>query len=133
MRVDREGFRTLDIIMCPLPGCHHRWCKSCRKEVGPCDTGHRCRNWRLDGLAWTKGWRSCPGIQFYLKTLELGLTKIVGCGVIVERISGCNHMVVSDTYLFCSIETQIECTPPLLFSASPQAALCKRADLCSHG
>jgi len=76
MRVDREGYQTLNIIMCPLPGCNHRWCKSCRKEVGSCDTGHRCRNWRLDGLAWTKGWRSCPG-----------------CGVVVERVSGCNHMI----------------------------------------
>lgn len=75
MRVDREGYHTLNIIMCPLPRCHHRWCKFCRKEVGPCDKGHRCRNWRLDGLAWSKGWRSCPG-----------------CGVVVERISGCNHM-----------------------------------------
>ena len=62
MRVDREEYQTLNVIMCPLPRCHRRWCKFCRKEVGGCGTAHRCRNWKLDGLAWSKGWRSCPGI-----------------------------------------------------------------------
>jgi len=75
MRVDRESYQTLNIVMCPLPRCQYRWCKFCRKEVRSCDAPHRCRNWKLDGIAWTKGWKSCPG-----------------CGVVVERISGCNHM-----------------------------------------
>ena len=28
--------------------------------------------------------------------LEVSLTKVLGCGVVVERISGCNHMTVCD-------------------------------------
>ena len=97
MRVEREGYQTLNIIMCPIPSCHHRWCKFCRKEVGPCDTAHRCRNWKLDGLAWSKGWRTCPGIQIY-DDLGSQSHEMVGCGVVVERISGCNHMTVSDIF-----------------------------------
>lgn len=95
MRVDRESYQTLNIVMCPLPRCNYRWCKFCRKEVRSCDAPHRCRNWKLDGIAWTKGWKSCPGIQIYIDNLEPNLKKMTGCGVVVERISGCNHMTVS--------------------------------------
>ena len=34
--------------------------------------------------------------RFILISLEVSLTKVLGCGVVVERISGCNHMTVSD-------------------------------------
>jgi len=29
-------------------------------------------------------------------SLEVSLTKVLGCGVVVERVSGCNHMTVCD-------------------------------------
>lgn len=32
----------------------------------------------------------------FMIALEVNLIKMVGCGVVVERISGCNHITVSD-------------------------------------
>ncbi|KAF9531698.1 hypothetical protein CPB83DRAFT_881309 [Crepidotus variabilis] len=75
MRVDRTEYASEGLVSCPLPRCGYRWCKSCEKEAPRSEVLHRCKDKKLDKLARKKGWKYCPG-----------------CGVLVEKTVGCNHM-----------------------------------------
>ncbi|KAF9531707.1 hypothetical protein CPB83DRAFT_786403 [Crepidotus variabilis] len=91
MYVDREQFEANDIVSCPLPSCQYSWCKSCSKEVSPCDKSHTCvKNKKLHRLAKRKGWKPCPG-----------------CGVLVDKTVGCNHMMC--TVPRCSVHFCFRC------------------------
>jgi hypothetical protein len=75
MNVDREQYGEQSVIVCPLPRCGHKWCKSCLKTVASSEENHRCKNGNIDRLMRRKGWKYCPG-----------------CRTPVQKESGCNHM-----------------------------------------
>lgn len=83
MFVDRSEYTKQKFITCPWPRCQHRWCKACdgdaSKSCSPSLFGptHRCQD-SIHSLVRQNEWRPCPG-----------------CGVLVEKTSGCNHMTVS--------------------------------------
>ncbi|KAF8479399.1 hypothetical protein JB92DRAFT_3044501 [Gautieria morchelliformis] len=73
--VDRNDHRDMQLLMCPLRGCNHVWCKDCQRPVNP-GTQHSCDgSLELDGLMKSRGWRYCPG-----------------CKTPTEKRDGCNHM-----------------------------------------
>src|SRR6267378_1222011 len=61
MNVDREQYGEENTLVCPLPRCGHKWCKSCNKTVASSEDNHRCKNGNIDRLVRRKGWRYCPG------------------------------------------------------------------------
>jgi len=75
MNVDREQYGEENTLVCPLPRCGHKWCKSCNKTVASSEDNHRCKHGNIDRLVRRKGWRYCPG-----------------CTTPVQKESGCNHM-----------------------------------------
>jgi len=75
MNVDREEYGSQQIIMCPLPGCRHSWCKECLKPLASSKTDHNCKQHGFERLMRKKGWKYCPG-----------------CRTPVQKEMGCNHM-----------------------------------------
>ena len=61
MSVDREQYGEENTLVCPLPRCGHKWCKSCNKTVASSEDNHRCKHGNIDRLVRRKGWRYCPG------------------------------------------------------------------------
>lgn len=78
MNVDRGQFAQESVLVCPLPRCGHKWCKSCLKALASSQQHHRCKNSNIDRLMKRKGWKYCPG-----------------CRTPVQKETGCNHMTVS--------------------------------------
>ncbi|PPR00523.1 hypothetical protein CVT26_009909 [Gymnopilus dilepis] len=78
MRIDREQYGAERVIVCPLPLCGHKWCKTCLKTLASSQENHRCKNNNIDRLMKKKGWKYCPG-----------------CQTPVQKESGCNHITVS--------------------------------------
>ncbi|KAF8202186.1 hypothetical protein BJ912DRAFT_943999 [Pholiota molesta] len=75
MNVDRGQFAQESVLVCPLPRCGHKWCKSCLKTLANSQQHHRCKNSNIDRLMKRKGWKYCPG-----------------CRTPVQKETGCNHM-----------------------------------------
>lgn len=61
MHVDRVEYAQQNIIICPLPACAHKWCKSCHQTVASSEERHRCRHGNIERLMKRKGWKYCPG------------------------------------------------------------------------
>ncbi|KAF9480533.1 hypothetical protein BDN70DRAFT_805202 [Pholiota conissans] len=78
MNVDRVQFTEQSVLVCPLPRCGHKWCKSCLKTLASSQHQHKCKNSNIDRLMKRKGWKYCPG-----------------CRTPVQKETGCNHMTVS--------------------------------------
>ncbi|KAF8967707.1 hypothetical protein BDZ97DRAFT_1802901 [Flammula alnicola] len=75
MNIDREQFGEEHVLVCPLPRCGHKWCKSCLKTLASSEEHHRCKNGNIERLMKRKGWKYCPG-----------------CRTPVQKEAGCNHM-----------------------------------------
>ncbi|KDQ11257.1 hypothetical protein BOTBODRAFT_114615 [Botryobasidium botryosum FD-172 SS1] len=75
LRVDREDFSETPTIWCPLTGCNAMWCKLCTKIIRP-GASHVCQQVaEFEKLVEQRRWKRCPG-----------------CGIVVEKNGGCNHM-----------------------------------------
>ncbi|KAF9535195.1 hypothetical protein CPB83DRAFT_843643 [Crepidotus variabilis] len=84
MQVDRADYSREKRITCPVTTCGFQWCKACGADLAQSSScsryglnlgnRHRCQD------SWHKtvgenGWRPCPG-----------------CGVVVEKSAGCDHI-----------------------------------------
>ena len=59
MHIAREDYQNNEIIICPIQGCRHKWCKMCLQEV---EGLHSCDGvLELDELMKEQGWQYCPG------------------------------------------------------------------------
>ncbi|KZT57546.1 hypothetical protein CALCODRAFT_434076 [Calocera cornea HHB12733] len=73
--VDKAQYQSTNLIVCPLPGCFHQWCKTCSKTVAY-GTKHDCEGLEeLRTLMRQQGWKPCPT-----------------CKTNTEKLNGCNHI-----------------------------------------
>jgi len=76
MFVDREEHQESKLLVCPLPGCQHVWCKLCQQTIDTFESQHSCDgSSELSHLMKRSGWKYCPG-----------------CKTPIQKESGCNHM-----------------------------------------
>ncbi|CAL1701269.1 unnamed protein product [Somion occarium] len=74
--VDKCEYDEEKIIVCPLPGCTHAWCKNCSVTIESGNPPHSCDGTNeLNHLMTERGWKYCPG-----------------CRTPAEKVDGCNHM-----------------------------------------
>ncbi|KAK7676898.1 hypothetical protein QCA50_020154 [Cerrena zonata] len=74
--VDKGEYDEEKIIVCPVPGCRHVWCKACSATIDVSGPNHSCDgSSELNHLMKRQGWKYCPG-----------------CRTPAEKISGCNHI-----------------------------------------
>ncbi|KAG1730054.1 hypothetical protein EDB19DRAFT_1741415 [Suillus lakei] len=74
--VDRQEHDESRMLVCPLPGCGHIWCKACQQSFTIGDPPHSCDGTsELDHLMKQRGWKYCPN-----------------CKTPVQRDGGCSHM-----------------------------------------
>src|ERR1700722_7246917 len=60
--VDRDEYQEQKILVCPLPGCNHSWCKACQQKIDFSGPQHSCDgSLELTHLMKQKGWKHCPG------------------------------------------------------------------------
>ncbi|EJU05915.1 hypothetical protein DACRYDRAFT_75359 [Dacryopinax primogenitus] len=82
--VDKAEYNTAQLILCPLPGCFHQWCKACNKTVPFGGPKHDCEGIEeLQSLMRQRGWKPCP-------TCKTNTDKITGCNHIACSAPGCN-------------------------------------------
>lgn len=83
----RRGRWRARVISCPVPECRTRTCTGCASKAEP-GAPHACRVSETDrealALSRSAGWTRCPG-----------------CTQMVERRSGCDHMVCRCKTQFC--------------------------------
>ncbi|KAI0250871.1 hypothetical protein BJV78DRAFT_525602 [Lactifluus subvellereus] len=61
MFVARDEHEEAKIIVCPLPGCNHIWCKQCQRTIEIDGPKHSCDGTsELDHLMKQQGWKHCP-------------------------------------------------------------------------
>ncbi|KAI0250869.1 hypothetical protein BJV78DRAFT_525543 [Lactifluus subvellereus] len=76
MFVARDEHEEAKIIVCPLPGCNHLWCKQCQQTIETKGSKHSCDGTsELDHLMKQQGWKRCPT-----------------CKTPIQKTTGCNHM-----------------------------------------
>ncbi|KAG2040575.1 hypothetical protein BDR03DRAFT_949223 [Suillus americanus] len=74
--VDRQEHDESRMLVCPLPGCNHIWCKACQQSFIIGGPPHSCDGTsELDHLMKQRGWKYCPN-----------------CKTPVQRDGGCSHM-----------------------------------------
>ncbi|KAI0082379.1 hypothetical protein K474DRAFT_507336 [Panus rudis PR-1116 ss-1] len=74
--VDKAEYEAENIIVCPLPGCNHTWCKHCSRTIEIGGPTHSCDGTsELNHLMAQRGWKYCPG-----------------CHTPAEKTDGCNHI-----------------------------------------
>lgn len=65
MFVDKTELQSARIIVCPLGGCNHVWCKNCERTIQVPGPPHSCDgSSELEHLMRHRGWRHCPGTSF---------------------------------------------------------------------
>src|SRR6266511_1022955 len=107
MFVDNIELKSTNIIVCPLRGCNHVWCKRCEQTIQVPGPQHSCDGSReLEHLMRARGWRHCPGTSFFadswlLKVALQLIFSLIGCQTPVQKESGCNHMTVSTKSCRC--------------------------------
>ncbi|KAF9531731.1 hypothetical protein CPB83DRAFT_808801 [Crepidotus variabilis] len=112
MTVQRRDYETKRFVNCPQPNCQHRWCKHCEKALRPGKTTHSCiKNKEVEKLARKRGWKTCPG-----------------CGVLVERTVGCDHMICSIPT--CSVHFCYRCGD--ILGRSSAGAIAIRVAITEH-
>ncbi|KAF9525382.1 hypothetical protein CPB83DRAFT_859743 [Crepidotus variabilis] len=76
MFVDKDEYRDIKLVVCPLRGCNNVWCKSCEQTINVGGPQHSCDGTsEFQHLMKTSGWKACPG-----------------CSTPIQKESGCNHM-----------------------------------------
>ena len=61
MFVARDEHEEAKILVCPLPGCNHAWCKQCQQSIEMNGPKHSCDGTsELDHLMKQQGWKYCP-------------------------------------------------------------------------
>ena len=97
--IERDEFSKSIVMRCKSKLCSTTWCRRCNKAVLPgLSKTHVCGAHELDGLISTKGWKRCPvchGDFHYLAGTNIATQ---GCDSAIERIEGCYHMIVSQSF-----------------------------------
>lgn len=74
--VDKDEYNEQSVIVCPLRGCNHIWCKACSRAIEIGGPPHSCDgSSELTHLMAQQGWKNCPG-----------------CSTPIVKVDGCNHM-----------------------------------------
>lgn len=74
--VDKDEFNEQSVLVCPLRGCNHIWCKACSRTIEIGGPRHSCDGTsELRHLMDQQGWKNCPG-----------------CSSPILKTDGCNHM-----------------------------------------
>ncbi|KAI0035520.1 hypothetical protein K488DRAFT_43143 [Vararia minispora EC-137] len=100
--VDKNDFNETRIVVCPLPGCGHVWCRDCQQVIET-DSGpqHSCDgSSELDYLMQTEGWKYCPH-----------------CRTPIQRAAGCYHMTASCITPGCNTHFCYRCGESIVQSA----------------
>ncbi|KAI0250865.1 hypothetical protein BJV78DRAFT_525300 [Lactifluus subvellereus] len=84
MFVARDEHEEAKIIVCPLPGCNHVWCKQCQRTIEIDGSKHSCDGTsELDHLMKQQGWKHCP-------TCKTPIQKTTGCNFMSCIAPACN-------------------------------------------
>jgi hypothetical protein len=61
--VDRQEYEAGVVLVCPVEGCNHAWCRICGKTIDDLVTPvHECvGEAELHALMERQGWKHCPG------------------------------------------------------------------------
>lgn len=60
--MDKDEFNEAKVLVCPLRGCNHIWCKACSRTIEIGGPPHSCDgSSELTHLMRAQGWKNCPG------------------------------------------------------------------------
>jgi hypothetical protein len=97
MFVARDEHEEAKILVCPLPGCNHAWCKQCQQSIEMNGPKHSCDGTsELDHLMKQQGWKYCPCKPAPAISILWALifSSSLACKTPIQKVSGCNHMSV---------------------------------------
>jgi hypothetical protein len=112
MFVARDEHEGAKIIACPLPDCNNVWCKHCQQTIVRGGPQHSCDGTtELDHLMKQQGWKYCPCMPV-LACCHYRSPFFLACKTPIQKVSGCNHMLVRSYCNLSLIRRLVEHPPP---------------------